>query len=85
MSYSLDKRYSRDRIGIRVYDASGAMVMKLPENAMAFTSPGRHEGGIVWDGRNSDGENVASGIYIIHMEAEDKSSHIKIAVINGTR
>jgi len=85
ITYSLDKRYSRDQIGIRVYDASGSTVMNSLEDAMAYTSPGRHEGGIVWDGRNDGKEYVASGIYIIHMEADDKSSHIKIAVVNGTR
>ena len=85
MSYSLDQRYDRDQIGIWIYDASGARVLKLPNDALAFTSPGRHDGGIIWSGKNGSGEYVASGIYIIHMEGGSKSSQIKIVVINGTR
>jgi len=83
-SYSLDKRYDKSELEIWIYDASGDRVLRLPEDFILATSAGFHSNGIIWDGKNSDGKNVASGIYIVHMEAGDKSSHIKIAVVNGS-
>ncbi len=78
--YSLDKRYNSELLDISVFDASGSPVVKL---AIPSTSPGYHENGITWDGKNDNKRYVASGIYIVHMEAEDNSAHIKIAVVNG--
>lgn len=81
--YSLDQRYDRNLLDISVFDASGSPVIKLPPEAIPSTSPGYHESGIAWDGKNDNDRYVASGIYIVHMEIEDKSTHIKIVVVNG--
>ena len=34
-----------------------------------------------WDGKNEDGETVASGIYLAHIEAPEFSKSYKIAVV----
>ncbi|MEE9553331.1 MAG: MXAN_6640 family putative metalloprotease [candidate division Zixibacteria bacterium] len=81
--YSLNQRYSRDLLKVSVFDATGSLVIELPTESVPSTSPGYHENGITWDGKNDNNSYVASGIYIVHMEAEDKSTHTKIAVVNG--
>ncbi len=81
--YSLQQRYPREDIYLRLYDASGGVVREFSFDVIPATSPGYHATGLIWDGTNNDNEYVASGIYILHMEAGDKSSHVKIAVVNG--
>jgi hypothetical protein len=77
--YSLDKRYDiNDRPSLWVYDVSGRQVIKM---ALPNPNKGEHSD-LRWDGKNDDGEYVASGIYVIHMEAGGKSSTAKIAVVN---
>jgi hypothetical protein len=83
IQYSLDKRYDKSDIGIWIYDLSGGMVMEIPKTDIPSTSPGVHRIGAVWGGRNEDGEYVASGVYIVHMEAGSNSSTAKIAVVNN--
>ncbi len=46
-------------VQILVYDVAGREVRKLPVGNL---SPGEHQ--VVWDGRGSDGHQVASGIYL---------------------
>jgi flagellar hook assembly protein FlgD len=46
-----------------VYDVSGALVKVLVSGAVAG---GRHE--VRWDGRNEHGQNVATGVYFVHMK-----------------
>ena len=81
--YSLDQRYSKSQMGIWIYDASGGTVAEIPKTAIPSSGPGLHHSGALWYGKNDDGEYVASGIYIVHMEAEGKSSTTKIAVVNN--
>jgi hypothetical protein len=49
-----------------VCDAAGRVVAPLVDG---HEDPGDHA--IVWDGRTSTGERVASGVYFIRMETED--------------
>ncbi len=44
-------------------------------------SPGDGERSLIWDGRNDDGEEVASGIYILQVRIGDDVSHHKILVL----
>ena len=46
-------------VQVLVYDVAGREVRKLPVGNL---SPGEHQ--VVWDGRSSDGHQVASGIYL---------------------
>lgn len=61
-----------------VYDVSGRQVRKLD---VQDTNKGEASG-VNWDGKNDNGEYVASGIYIVFIEAEGNSSTLKIAVVN---
>ena len=36
---------------------------------------------VTWDGRDSDGHVVASGIYLVYYEADQTKSSVKIAVV----
>ncbi len=79
LAYNLDKDYQENTVSIWILDLSGRQVRQLiiPNPIM-----GEHRD-LFWDGRNDKGEYVASGIYIIHLEAGGKSSTSKIAVVNG--
>ena len=83
--YSLDKTYAKKNMGLWIYDVSGQMVREIPGEQFLFTDPGEYHRGITWDGKNSEGDYVASGIYIFLFEAGDKSDRGKIAVINKRR
>lgn len=80
--YSLDKSYAKKDLGLWIYDLSGNLVREIPGEKFLFTDPGEYKSGIRWDGRNENGEYVASGIYIYLLEAEGKSATGKMAVIN---
>jgi hypothetical protein len=69
------------QITITVYDVSGESVVALPGHAVPW---GDSE--ILWDGRNSGGKPVASGVYIYRVEAraddgEDQSDFAKCAAL----
>jgi len=55
-----------DRIDatMSIYDASGRRVDGLP---LVDLSPGQHE--VIWDGRDSAGQPVPSGVYFYRIEA----------------
>jgi hypothetical protein len=78
--YSLDLRYSAGDVSIWVFDLSGDRVRQIEDVRTDFGI----QDGAVWDGKNDEGEFVASGIYIIHLEGGGKSSSMKIAVVNDT-
>ncbi len=81
--YSLDRRYTKTELGFLIYNSYGELVRELPKTDIPSTSPGPHSIGIIWDGRNDDGQYAASGIYILYMEGDGKSTSFKIAVVNN--
>jgi hypothetical protein len=83
--YALDKSYSKKDLGLSIFDASGALVCKIPGEDFLFTDPGEYHRGVQWDGKNEKGEYVASGIYLILFHAQGHSASGKIALINKTR
>ena len=56
-------------VRLRVYDVSGRLVRTLIEQPLG---PGRYR--VTWDGRDSGGRSVASGMYFYHAEASGLSS-----------
>ena len=86
--YSLDKRYDRDKVVLRIYSVSGELVREI---AAVYTGPGSHSSGLEWNGKNGKdltdlaGENVSSGVYIMLLSAGNKSATQKIAVVNDIR
>jgi hypothetical protein len=63
-------------VEISVYDVAGREVRKLPVGDL---SPGEHQ--VVWDGRSSDGHQVASGIYLyraVYLGGETSSRRLVV-------
>ncbi len=61
------------RIRIAVFTVAGELVYRFPEN----------DAGEIWqqtwDGRNERGEEVASGIYLLKVDVDDRSRIVKVA------
>jgi hypothetical protein len=64
------------RVVLRVYDASGARVRTLADG---FQSQGAHR--VAWDGRNEHGLRVASGVYLLRIEAAGQSITRKLTLL----
>ncbi|MDE0503063.1 MAG: dockerin type I domain-containing protein [Candidatus Poribacteria bacterium] len=68
-------------VNITIYDAKGTLVRRL---ALGFQSPGYYEDrgrAAYWDGRNSVGEVVASGVYFYRLRAGDFAASRRMAII----
>jgi flagellar hook assembly protein FlgD len=52
------------RVVVRVYDMLGQQVAMLKDE---MQTAGTHD--VVWDGKNTQGHSVASGVYFYQMEA----------------
>jgi hypothetical protein len=63
------------RVSLRVFDARGALVATLVERDMPA---GSHSA--VWDGRDSKGIAVASGVYFVRLESNDRVSTRKMVL-----
>lgn len=51
-------------VDARIHDATGRVVRRLAESILP---PGRHI--LVWDGGDDDGRRVASGVYLLRVDA----------------
>ncbi|RMH56757.1 MAG: hypothetical protein D6679_08150 [Candidatus Hydrogenedentota bacterium] len=56
---------SPQNVAIRVFNMRGLLVADL---SPGFRGPGQHQD-VTWDGRNMRGEKVASGVYLVRIEA----------------
>lgn len=63
-------------VSLTVYDLNGAEVRSLVNQNMV---PGNYKA--QWDGTNNSGENVASGRYIVKMNAENYTHQIKMTLL----
>jgi hypothetical protein len=63
------------RVSLRVFDAQGALVANLVERDMPA---GSHSA--VWNGRDSKGKAVASGVYFVRIESNDRVSTRKMVL-----
>ncbi|PKL83194.1 MAG: glycosyl hydrolase [Ignavibacteriae bacterium HGW-Ignavibacteriae-3] len=73
IEYSLPKA---GQIKIEIYNSIGQLVNVLEDS---FRNPGNHK--IIWNGRNSYGNPVSSGIYFYRMSAEGFTLVKKMALI----
>ncbi len=64
------------RIRMAVYSSRGLLLRVLLDRDM---EPGEHS--VMWDGTDSKGEKVSSGIYVLKMSAEDWSRFIKMTLL----
>ena len=54
---------------LRIYNVSGRLVRTLVNGTVPA---GR--GSVVWDGRDQQGERLASGVYFYRLESSDRSA-----------
>ncbi len=73
ISYSLPEAVNTV---VRIYDLRGALVRTLVDE--------HHEAGyykIIWDGKDARGQQVASGLYLIHIQAGDFKDSRKMVLV----
>ncbi len=63
-------------VTLAVYDLRGALVRTLVSSALV---PGRHR--VVWDGKNSAGARVATGVYFYRMQTKESAQTKKMVLI----
>jgi hypothetical protein len=67
ISYRLD--YSDSRLDLVVYDVRGRKVSQLASHAAAG-----YTGEVLWDGRDEQGRELPTGLYIIYLEAAGRGA-----------
>ena len=77
MPYRLEKE---NVVTIRIYDNSGVLVRTLPLGTKQAGEYLSQEKAVYWDGRNSMGESVASGVYFYTLTAGDFSETRKMVI-----
>ena len=63
-------------VSLKIYSLRGTLVRTMvdqDESAGDYT--------VTWDGRDTDGEIVASGIYLVNFESNQNKSTKKVAVV----
>ncbi len=63
-------------VEIRIYNTLGQKVRTLVKKGLP-----KGEHGIVWDGRNENGEEVGSGIYLLKIDIDGRSQIVKVAKV----
>jgi len=67
-----------NEVEMRIFSGNGSVIKTVYYGSM---TKGFHYTDVWWDGKNSDGEYVPSGIYLYHMKAGEISLTHKLAVI----
>ncbi|MCK5242170.1 hypothetical protein KAR34_06950 [bacterium] len=65
------------RVKLKVFNMAGRLVRTLQDKELT----GAVIGEVEWDGKNGDGDFVASGVYIIRIESSSFSKNIRVAVV----
>lgn len=65
------------QVSLRVYDLKGSIVRTLLDEVVASTDQRE----VIWDGRDDDGQLVASGVYIYRLEAETFSDAKRMTLL----
>ena len=73
-NYSIHYRFNSPGNHCRafVYDMTGKMVNQIANNELLGT-----EGVLIWNGKGSSGQTLASGIYLVYMEVYDTRGVVK--------
>ena len=77
--YSTRVRYSLERdalVDVRVFDVLGRLVAVLDRGSRPA---GSH--GVSWDGRNSRGEDVSTGMYFVRLTADTQTFERKVMLV----
>ncbi len=76
ITFVVSPEQSGKPVALGIYTVTGELVATLVEGAFG---PGIHEA--VWDGRNQGGKTVASGVYILLLQAQPGRDVAKLGVI----
>jgi hypothetical protein len=82
--FSFDPGFSSRGSKLQIYDVSGGLVSEIAGDRYSAAGSATFFG-FRWDGRNGDGDYVASGIYIYQAFAGGQTHAGKIALINKLR
>ncbi len=63
-------------VSLQVFDIQGRLIKTLLNNSLFA---GRHK--IKWDGKTSNGNTAASGVYLIKLKTSDYSKYIKVSLL----
>lgn len=61
---------------LRVYDLSGRLVRELADGALAAGPQA-----VAWDGRDGDGQQVPSGVYLFRLSADGSEHSVKASLV----
>ena len=67
---------NKSHVNLEIYDILGRKVNTLVDSEF---DAGYHT--VIWDGRNSSGEQVSTGVYFYRLNAGDYSSSKKMTII----
>ena len=68
-------------MAITIYDTTGTLVRRLTLGNQAAGHYAERGKAAYWDGRNEDGEAVASGIYIYQFRADDFAATRRMVIM----
>ncbi len=63
-------------VSVRIYDVTGRVIRDLVERSL---TGGYHR--LQWDGRNTAGQQVSSGIYFLRAEVDGKRMDLRVAIV----
>jgi hypothetical protein len=64
------------RVSLKIYNVAGQVVKRLVDEEKA---PGEHQ--VLWDGKNEQGEDVASGVYFYRLIVSDYSENKRMVLL----
>ena len=68
-------------VEIAIYDVHGALVQRLSLGYRAAGYYADRDRAAYWDGRNDDGESVASGVYLYRLRAGDYAAARRMVIV----
>ncbi len=68
-------------VSLSVYSSDGKLVRHIDLGLKPAGNYQRTERAVYWDGRNANGESVASGVYFYRLQAEDYSQTRKMVIL----
>ena len=75
-TFSLSLPEGRSHVDFEIYDISGRLVRRFVDSAV---DEGTHE--VHWDGRDTAGTEVASGVYFCRVAADGQAETVKITIL----
>jgi flagellar hook assembly protein FlgD len=63
-------------VSLRVYNVAGQLVKTLVDEEK---TPGEHQ--VIWDGKNQQGDDVASGVYFYRLSISDFSDSRRMVLL----